>query len=289
MADPSTNGHPSPKWPNGASAAVSITMDNMGEANELERGLWPSDKPIGSHYSVTKVLPKMLDLLDKHQVHSTYFIEASNTAIYPDTIKEVAARGHEVAFHAWRHEAWSKVDEAREPELFSRSVKAQKDLGFRLHGFRPPGGKITPQTLKLMRENGFRYISPAATGVGIQEDIVILPFQWESIDAYFYYEPMKGLRKQRGDTEAGLSVDVLKERLLDRIDEAIKNGGYLSFLFHPFLHEEEERLEVMGEVLKRIKEDGRVWCAPCDEVARWVEGHSERFGGGVVWDDLSWR
>ena len=38
-------------------ATVAVTFDNLGEASDLERGWWPEDEPLGSHHSVTKVLP----------------------------------------------------------------------------------------------------------------------------------------------------------------------------------------------------------------------------------------
>ncbi|CAK7206704.1 hypothetical protein SEUCBS139899_009508, partial [Sporothrix eucalyptigena] len=47
-----------PRWPNGARAAIALTIDNMGEAADLNRKLWPASKPIGDHYSVTKALPE---------------------------------------------------------------------------------------------------------------------------------------------------------------------------------------------------------------------------------------
>jgi hypothetical protein len=43
--------------PDNRRAAVSITFDNLGEAADLERGLWPKDKPLGQHSSVTHSLP----------------------------------------------------------------------------------------------------------------------------------------------------------------------------------------------------------------------------------------
>jgi len=45
----------------------------MGEAADIDRGLWPESEPIGSHYSVTKIIPRFLELLKKYDVPATYF------------------------------------------------------------------------------------------------------------------------------------------------------------------------------------------------------------------------
>ena len=45
----------------GRPGAVSFTFDNLGEASDIEFGKWPVDRPIGSHMTVTQVVPELLD------------------------------------------------------------------------------------------------------------------------------------------------------------------------------------------------------------------------------------
>src|SRR5579862_8325094 len=99
--------NPNGRWPNGARGAISVTFDNMGEAAELELGMWDTNCPIGSHRSVTTVLPETLRLLDRVGIRATFFVEAWNVEVYPEAIRKIAAAGHEIGFHGWRHETWS--------------------------------------------------------------------------------------------------------------------------------------------------------------------------------------
>jgi hypothetical protein len=48
---------PSRQQPPGA---ISITFDNLGEAAQLELGMWPDDVAQGQHFTVTEVLPRLL-------------------------------------------------------------------------------------------------------------------------------------------------------------------------------------------------------------------------------------
>lgn len=153
------------KWPNGARAALVLTIDNMGEAADLDRNLWPESAPIGNHFSVVEVIPRFLAILAKHNISATYFIEAWNLGVYPSTIREIISAGHEVGWHAWRHEAWSKIeDEARERANFAQSFGKEGLQGFidnsspgeaiidSYKGFRPPGGIIHGQrTLRICK------------------------------------------------------------------------------------------------------------------------------------------
>ena len=123
---------------------IALTFDNLGEAADLERGLWPGDAPLGRHPSVVVALPRLLDELDGLGLRATFCVEALNCELYPGAVREIAARGHEVAMHAWRHEEWGDLDPAREDDLLGRGRAAFAALGVDgVVGFRPPGGALT--------------------------------------------------------------------------------------------------------------------------------------------------
>jgi peptidoglycan/xylan/chitin deacetylase (PgdA/CDA1 family) len=239
---------------------VSITFDNLGEASDLERGWWPEDEPLGRHDSVTEALPRVLDLLGGAGLRATFFVEGLNTELYPDTLVELDARGHEVACHGWRHERWSALDPATERDRLRRSVEGMRALGLPPAGFRPPGGELTEATPALLRELGFTYCSPAAgTPAG---GMPALPFRWELLDAYHYLPHFAAMRGQ----ETPLPPARLRETVLAALEEPHR---HLILLFHPFLADTGERLAVLGDVLGRVRElvdAGAVVCAPCREL-----------------------
>ena len=300
------------KWRNGARAAIAFTIDNMGEAADLDRDLWPASQPVGSHYSVMEVLPQFLDLLRKHDIKATYFIESSNMKLYPEAIRDVAMAGHEVAWHAWRHEAWSKLDEKAEKANFDRSFGAEGLAGFvsegglgngvvdQYRGFRPPGGIIHgDRTLKLCRQHGLSYISPAAEDAALvtlensDDKIAILPFRWRTVDAFYYMEAFGGLRKAKGeDSDAVQSPETLARQYIHEIDAAVESDGFLSLLFHPFLTNEPARMKAMEtvvEYLVRKRDAGQIWLARCRDIADWIHEQPDTVGEDPRWDTTSWR
>jgi peptidoglycan/xylan/chitin deacetylase (PgdA/CDA1 family) len=244
-------------------AAVSVTFDNLGEVSDLERGWWPEDEPLGRHHSVTRALPQLLAALDGAGLRATFFVEGLNTELYPETLRELDARGHEVACHGWRHERWAALDPAAERESLRRSAEGMRALGLDPAGFRPPGGELTAATPGLLRELGFAYCSPeegAATG-----GFPALPFRWPLLDAFHY---LPHFADRRGTPEP-LPPEHLRAAVRAALEETARDGGFLALLFHPFLADSEERLAVIRDVLGRVREltdAGAVTCAPCREL-----------------------
>lgn len=234
----------------------------------------------------------MLSLLASRDIKATYFVEAWNNSHYPDTIKGVLAQGHEVGFHAWQHEVWKLLDETTEVQNLDRAVRDAKEyLGWEYKGFRPPGGLVTERTLDLMKERGFRYLSPAAERCAVVDGVAMVPFRWPEIDAYFYMESTGVLRKGRGDGEGVMTPGEMKERLIKRVERLMEEGGYVALLFHPFLTDSEEKHEVMREMLDFVKEKEKegLWVAPCKDVAEWVLKNEEAFGNEPGWDTAEWK
>src|SRR3954453_13722326 len=230
-----------------AVATVSVTFDNLGEAAELERGTWPEGQPLGEHFTVRECLPELLGLLAREDLRATFFLEGHNGELYPDAVAGLRAAGHEVACHGWRHEPWHGVSDER-----GRLERARAALGGPI-GFRPPGGRLNPETPELLSGLGYRYCSPAGSRVGRLGGLAVLPFRWELIDAYFYLPHFGSLRERNGDPEAPMEPRVVRERVLAALDAPTE--GRLALIFPPFLlTAAPDALSVVADVLARVAE-----------------------------------
>jgi peptidoglycan/xylan/chitin deacetylase (PgdA/CDA1 family) len=221
---------------------VRLTFDNLGEAAELERGTWPAGEPLGHHRSVTTVLPRLLDELDVHSLQATFFVEGINCELYPEALREIAARGHELGVHGWRHELWGQLPADRERELLTRADGAFRSLELAPSGFRPPGGAATGQTAALLGELGYAYWSraaPVTPAPGLDD----LTFEWELVDAYWLMERFADQRRARGDPDEALTPSAVGERLArGRPAEVL--------VLHPFLMLDEAWWEQVCRLLQ---------------------------------------
>jgi peptidoglycan/xylan/chitin deacetylase (PgdA/CDA1 family) len=226
--------------------SVSVTFDNLGEAAEVGAGGY--DQPLGQHFTVVEVLPRLLEALDRHGLRATFFVEAFNAEANPRALAGLREAGHEVACHAWQHEQWGELAPDRERELLERCAAALEPTGFR-----PPGGTLTERTPALLRELGFRYSSPAGSRAGVADGLAVLPFRWELIDAYHYLPHFEGLRRRNGDQADPMAPDELRRRVLAALDEHA--DGHLTLLFHPFLMTvSDDAVAVLDDVLARVAE-----------------------------------
>ena len=141
-------------------AVHAITFDNLGEVTALQRGEFPAGEPLGRHPSVTRALPRILGLLDEAGLRATFFVEGWGAQRYPALVAAIAAAGHEIGAHGWLHEEWGQLGADDERELIRRTTGTIGDiLGAPPQGWRSPGGRTTPRTLRLLADAGYRYDS----------------------------------------------------------------------------------------------------------------------------------
>lgn len=280
-------------WPGGARAAVSITVDNLGEAAEIELGMRSADAPLGGHYSVTTALPIVLGELAAARLSATFFVEGINAEIYPEALREIGGAGHELALHAWCHEDWSALDADAEVANLDRSLAALRKVGIDVVGFRPPGGRLTPRTLELLAAHGLRHCSPAGSTAGIAagpgRGLAVIPFSWPAVDALHVLPAFAPLREHiTGDPEPG-GVDAARTAMLQSVEDALAAGGHRTLVLHTWMIEME--LDAVRDVLARVRDgvdEGELWAAPCRDVAAWMVDRAASFTEVPQLDPTSW-
>ena len=112
---------------------------------------------------------KILDILDAHKVKATCFVLGFIARRHPDLVKELVARGHEVASHGMYHKHVFEMT----PDEFAQDIEECKKLleditGVQVLGFRSPGFSLTessPWFFETLCDKGYAYdssIFPAA-------------------------------------------------------------------------------------------------------------------------------
>ena len=259
--------------PAGLPSALVLTIDNLGEARALERGTKPPDEPVGDDPSVTVALPWLLDELDAHRLSATFFVEAINCDLYPDAVREIAVRGHELGLHGWRHEEWASLSAADERGTLTRAVGAFSALGIEARGFRPPGGELNSRSPALLREAGLRWCSPAGGTAGVRRGLAYVPFVWNFVDAYHLMDSFAPLRISRGDPEPSLEPGVLADQFEDELQELAVTGSLRTLVLHPFLMLDEGWAGGVSRLLAFIAElarERRTWVIAGGVFADWL-------------------
>jgi len=261
---------PGGNWPAGARCAVTLTFDNMSEANELHRYGHAMGQYAEGAYAPRVGLGRILDLLDRCHVPATFFIEGWSGEQYPEAVKAIVDRGHEVGAHGYMHEEWGALSPATERELMEKTTAILRGLvGAAPRGWRSPGAVMTPLTVELLAGLGYRYTSdftdrdlPYVMEGGT---LVQLPFAWV-LDDYVYYAPARAIRSTR---------DVI-EIWREEFEATYAEGGYFNLCCHPRLSGRAARVRALEEFIRTMQEHPGVWFARCEEVAQWCREASAR-------------
>jgi len=105
----------------------------------------------------------ILDLLDENGVKGTFFTLGWIAEHFPGVVREIGARGHEIACHSY----WHRVVYRLSPEEFREdTVRAKQAIedaaGVAVVGYRAPNFSVTRKSLwalEILAECGFRYDS----------------------------------------------------------------------------------------------------------------------------------
>ena len=106
---------------------------------------------------------RVLDLLDRHGVRGTFFTLSWVATRHRSLVRDIVARGHELASHGTDHQRVTQLD----PSTFRSSVRESKQIledigGTAILGYRAPSFSIVPGlewALDALIEEGYTYDS----------------------------------------------------------------------------------------------------------------------------------
>ncbi len=190
-----------------ARLTVALTFDHDAISSEVDRGEGPVLRSRGE-FGPRVGAPRILDLLRREAIPSTWFVPGHTIASFPDSVEAIVADGHEIACHGWAHEDLSALEPAAERDVMVRSVEAVGRVsGLAPRGFRAPYWALSEQTLELAGELGIRYDSSlmaddvrlhrvrrgdihdrARSAFGPVGSLVEVPISW-ALDDWPHFEP----------------------------------------------------------------------------------------------------
>jgi chitin deacetylase len=105
----------------------------------------------------------ILELLKKHNIHATFFMEGDQIEEYPKIAAQVVAEGHEVGNHTYIHFDYHKVKNAAparlEHELEQTEASLQRAAGIRTKVVRMPYGYFNHTwLLPTLKEHGYALV-----------------------------------------------------------------------------------------------------------------------------------
>jgi peptidoglycan/xylan/chitin deacetylase (PgdA/CDA1 family) len=225
-------------------------------------------------YDIRAGVPRILKLLEKHQLPATFMVPGQVIDDHPKACKDIAAYGVEVGYHGYYHESVLDIPVEEERELMRRGMgRIEEAFGDAPRGNRSPPFALGPNTADLLEEYGFEYDSslfghdepyrPRVPVLGGElRNFVELPVSWELDDApYFLFSFFPYMS---GYATPSQVLEIWKSEF----DGSYEVGGCFLLVIHPFCIGRHPRMAMLDELVTYIAGHEGVWFATHLDVAR---------------------
>lgn len=287
-------------WPAGFRAAACLTFDMDAEAAVLAADISAIDRmtPM-SHQSYGPLVgvPRILALLERHDIKSTFFVPGYSAHRYPDIVRSIVEAGHEVAHHSYFHENTVGMDAQTEADMLDLGLRALFDVaGVRPTGYRAPMWEMNYHTPGLLADRGFLYDSSlmdsdypyllTVDAMNGPSSLVEVPVSWglDDWEQYAFLPNLIGTGVIESPVKA-LEMWILELEALHRL------GAVFTLTCHPFLSGRPSRIEALDQLIDRMKSLPGLWITTVHNVA----SHVKSLGGAprtspkpVIPDEAYW-
>ncbi|MEM7468594.1 MAG: polysaccharide deacetylase [Pseudomonadota bacterium] len=263
-------------WPNGTKVAVSLSFDVDTEPVWMgfQKQSSPSYMSRGE-YGARAGMPRILQLLEKHQIPATFFIPAMTMEIHPEVITALRQYPqYEIGFHSYVHENPLTLSAADERTVYSKAMDIFiKHVGKKPVGFRSAAWDLTDDTINIVKEMGFLYESSMMAddrpyqllANGQNTGLIELPVEWILDDWPFFQISWPSKHVAMRNAEDVLSI------WQQEFDGAYEEGTMYILTMHPQVIGHRYRMKMLDELITYMKSKPGVWFATHEEIAKHVK------------------
>ena len=266
------------RWPGDARLAlwVQVNLEHFeidGPGMTLPPSRFPSPVPDSKNagwrdYGARVGIWRIMEMLDKHSIPVSAPTNVEACVYYPEIIREAVRRNWEFMGHGINNSrTLNGLQVNEEREVIQASVQALTSATGRTpKGWLGPGLAETFNTLELLAEAGFEYVSdwcnddqpyPIEVRTG---RLIGVPYCMEINDIYAF-------------VGAGLDPERFFQMMCDQFDvlyaEGARTGRIYGLCLHPFIAGQPYRTKWIEKGLDYILHHDHVWVATAEEIANW--------------------
>ncbi len=284
--------------PGGKRAAVCVSFDTdcwsiylrMRAVGLVGKGTFGPINFARGEFGARVGIPRIMEVLDRYNVKGTWFTPGVIADTYPEMIKQLSDSGHEIAHHGYFHECPASMTKVQEKASFVKGIQAiEKATGKRPVGYRvpfeiPKASDISTNTIKIMMDLGFKYISQHMGPYDFRVSKV------RDGDKYYFDRPPK----------FGKEVDLLNIPVNELIEDDLafflgvspfypkldnpskvfeiwkmdfdfmyehEPGGFYTLVLHPECTGRAHRIMLLDQIIRYISEKDDVWFCTMEQLA----------------------
>jgi peptidoglycan-N-acetylglucosamine deacetylase len=266
---------------------VCLTFDFDAISGFIARGM-TTPTPISRGEFGVVASERILALLQRYEIPTTWFIPGHTLETYPEACRRVFAAGHEIGHHGWTHVPPASLSrEAEEAGLVRANASIRRLIGQAARGYRSPSWDLSPHTVELLLNHGFLYDSsmmghdylpyrarqgdvielekPAV--LGTPSNLVEMPISW-TLDDYPHFEFVRTNTAILGGLKPASGV---LENWYDDFDymTRIMEWGIITYTCHPFVIGRGHRMLMLERLVEKLRARNAVFLTMEAAVAEW--------------------
>ncbi|TDE40344.1 polysaccharide deacetylase family protein [Antarcticimicrobium sediminis] len=248
---------------------------------------------------------RLLDLFDKFGITTTWFVPGHSAETFPEQMKEVAKRGHEIGIHGYSHENPIAMTAEQEEAVLDKCIGLITELsGKRPTGYVAPWWEFSNVTNEMLLKKGIKYdhslmhndFSPYRVRVGDtwtkidyagkpedwmkplvrgeETDLIEIPANWYLDDL----PPMMFIKKSP-NSHGFVNPRDIEQMWKDQFDWVYENMDYAVFpiTIHPDVSGRPQVLLMLERLFNHIKSHDGVKFVTMNEMA---DNYDKKFPRG---------
>jgi peptidoglycan/xylan/chitin deacetylase (PgdA/CDA1 family) len=257
---------------------VCLTFDFDAMSGFIARGMTSATPVSRGEFGADVATPRILQLLKKHRILSSWYIPGHTLETYPDRCRQVYDAGHEIAHHGWTHVPPALLSRQEEEDGLVRANEQIKKLtGRYARGYRSPSWDLSSHSVELLLKHGFIYDSsmmgndfspyrvrqgdlitldkPAVFGKTTK--LIEMPVSW-TLDDHPHFE---FIRTKDWILPGLMNTKLVLEDWINDFNYMKKTmeWGVIIYTFHPYVIGRGGRMATLEKLIRKLKDSGAVF------------------------------
>ena len=257
---------------------VCLTFDFDAMSGFIARGMTSATPVSRGEFGADVATPRILELLKKYRIRSSWYIPGHTLETYPDRCKQVYDAGHEIGHHGWTHVPPALLTRQEEEDGLIRANEQIKKLtGRYARGYRSPAWDLSPHSVELLLKHGFIYDSSMmgndftpyrvrqgdlinldqAAVFGKTTRLIEMPVSW-TLDDHPHFE---FIRTKEWVLQGLMNANLVLDDWINDFNYMKKklDWGVIIYTFHPYVIGRGGRMLILEKLIRKLKDKGVVF------------------------------
>jgi len=257
---------------------VCLTFDFDAMSGFIARGMTSATPVSRGEFGADVATPRILELLKKYRIRSSWYIPGHTLETYPDRCKQVYDAGHEIGHHGWTHVPPALLTRQEEEDGLIRANEQIKKLtGRYARGYRSPAWDLSPHSVELLLKHGFIYDSSMmgndftpyrvrqgdlinldqAAVFGKTTRLIEMPVSW-TLDDHPHFE---FIRTKEWVLQGLMNANLVLDDWINDFNYMKKklDWGVIIYTFHPYVIGRGGRMLILEKLIRKLRDKGVVF------------------------------